>query len=755
MDLGEHRLKDLAQPEWIYQLQIDGLHGDFPPLNSLETPTNLPAAVTPLVGREADVAAVEALLRRDDVRMVTITGTGGSGKTRLAVAVAGRLGDAFRNGLVFVDLTTATYPAQVADAISMAIDLPSAPGVPAIDNVVDSAARPGGPAGPGQLRARGGGRRGPGDPAGRRPAGEGDRDEPRPRSASPPSTSTPSSCCHRTRRWSSSSSGPAPTRPTFHLTATGCRRRPGDLRAARPPASGHRARRGAGEAPHRRAGPRRSWTAGSGCSSGGRRDLPARQQTLRDTIAWSYDLLPPAAAALLRRAAVFVGGIALDALEAVSDDDPEHAARGGDPRSTRACCDTTPTPDASRCWRPSASSRWSRLDWPVSWQRPAAGTRRSSPSSAPASTPESTGPTGPPGASASTTELPNLLAALEWALQAEPPQADVGRRDRDRPQPPLVHPRPRGRGRRVVAARARPRGHLRSGCGRSVAQRLGVLLDQQADKQGAAVVLEEAIELFRQVGDRAGLARALNSLGSASRTVGSTTRARELFEEALRIRAELGDDDGISVTTFNLAQLAMDDGDFATARRLFERSNQIDTALGEEWGAAIGSLGIATAAVAEGDLEVAAPRLRCRRPVLPRRRGRGPPRRGAGGLRRRGPRARPARAVGPAPGRRGRTVEQHRPASRAGGRRARGAVSIRRPGGARGRGLCQGDRTGTRDDGRPGRRLRAGGQRAEEQPLRTLNDLTVSPSGCRYVAPLSSATWLLACPRCLLRSDRP
>ena len=135
-DLGEHRLKDLAQPEWIYQLQIDGLDSDFRPLNSLETPTNLPASVTPLIGRGADVAAVEELLRRDDVRMVTITGTGGSGKTRLAVAVAERLGDAFRNGLVLVDLTTATDPAQVAAAIAMAIDLPGVPGVPAIDNVV-------------------------------------------------------------------------------------------------------------------------------------------------------------------------------------------------------------------------------------------------------------------------------------------------------------------------------------------------------------------------------------------------------------------------------------------------------------------------------------------------------------------------------------------------------------------------------------------------------------------------------------------
>ena len=232
-------------------------------------------------------------------------------------------------------------------------------------------------------------------------------------------------------------------------------------------------------------------------------------------------------------------------------------------------------------------------------------------------------------------ELPNLLAALEWALETEPPQAESAAA--------LAvalggHWYTHGRAvegaawlRRAYALPGIPVG-LRA----SLAQRLGVMLDQQADKAGAAVVLEEAIELFRQLGDREGQARALNSLGSAARTVGSTTRARELYDEALRIRTEVGDDDGISVTTFNLAQLAMDDGDFETARRLFERSHQLDASLGEEWGAAIGSLGIASAAVAEGMSMVAAPRLRAAVRLLPRRRGRGPPCRGTGGLRGRG-----------------------------------------------------------------------------------------------------------------------
>ena len=122
--------KDLAGPEWIHQLDIEDLERDFPPLNSLETPSNLPAAVTPLVGRDDDVAAVEELVGTDDVRLVTITGPGGTGKTRLALAAAARLGGTFRNGLVFVDLTTVTDPSKVAGAIELALELPTMPGSP-------------------------------------------------------------------------------------------------------------------------------------------------------------------------------------------------------------------------------------------------------------------------------------------------------------------------------------------------------------------------------------------------------------------------------------------------------------------------------------------------------------------------------------------------------------------------------------------------------------------------------------------------
>ncbi|QNN54473.1 ATP-binding protein [Nocardioides mesophilus] len=104
-DLGHHWLKDLAEPEHLAQLDIDGLASTFPPLKSLQPPTNVPRQVSSLIGRHRELAELRALVVGSRARLVTLTGTGGTGKTRLAAALALDVLDQFPYGAHFVDLS--------------------------------------------------------------------------------------------------------------------------------------------------------------------------------------------------------------------------------------------------------------------------------------------------------------------------------------------------------------------------------------------------------------------------------------------------------------------------------------------------------------------------------------------------------------------------------------------------------------------------------------------------------------------------
>jgi len=115
-NLGAHRLKDLARPEPIFQVVVPDLPADFPPLN---TPgirrTNLPAPPTPLIGREHELSHILATLRKTGTRLVTLTGPGGTGKTRLGLQAAAKLLDDFAQGVYFVDLS-ALQDAKLVDS---------------------------------------------------------------------------------------------------------------------------------------------------------------------------------------------------------------------------------------------------------------------------------------------------------------------------------------------------------------------------------------------------------------------------------------------------------------------------------------------------------------------------------------------------------------------------------------------------------------------------------------------------------------
>jgi len=121
-DLGMHRLKDLARPERLFQLTIEGLPSDFPALRTLEaTPNNLPTQMTSFIGREDQVRQAKQLLTR--ARLLTLTGPGGTGKTRLSLQIAADVMDQFPDGVYFVALAAVQDPQLVPSAIAQALSI--------------------------------------------------------------------------------------------------------------------------------------------------------------------------------------------------------------------------------------------------------------------------------------------------------------------------------------------------------------------------------------------------------------------------------------------------------------------------------------------------------------------------------------------------------------------------------------------------------------------------------------------------------
>ena len=123
-DLGLYHLKDFRDPKRLFQLVVAGLPADFPPLRTIENQFhNLPVQFTSVIGRDGEITAVCALLQREEVRLVTLTGTGGIGKTRLAIEVAARQFDTFADGVAFVSLAPIIHPGLVLHTIAHTLGL--------------------------------------------------------------------------------------------------------------------------------------------------------------------------------------------------------------------------------------------------------------------------------------------------------------------------------------------------------------------------------------------------------------------------------------------------------------------------------------------------------------------------------------------------------------------------------------------------------------------------------------------------------
>jgi hypothetical protein len=127
IDLGPRRLRDLPTPVQVFQVRAEGLRTEFPTLRALDaSPGNLRAATTSLIGRESEVAELQAAVKAH--RLVTLTGVGGVGKTRLALEVAARLAHEFPDGVWFFELAAVTDPAAVPDAVAAVLGIIQQPG---------------------------------------------------------------------------------------------------------------------------------------------------------------------------------------------------------------------------------------------------------------------------------------------------------------------------------------------------------------------------------------------------------------------------------------------------------------------------------------------------------------------------------------------------------------------------------------------------------------------------------------------------
>jgi predicted ATPase/class 3 adenylate cyclase len=620
-DLGEHRLKDLSLPQRLYQLQIDDLRSAFPALKTLESaPTNLPVQPTALIGREKELAEVEALLRRREVRLVTLTGTGGTGKTRLALQSAAALVEEFPSGVFFVSLAPVSDPDLVLPTVAQILGVREQAGealaetlrlylrdkvlLLVLDNFeqVAAAARELSlllSAAP-QLRLL---------TTSRTPlhlSGERIYEVPPLRLPDPAGAPGTDSLMQYeavalfVERAAAAKTGFALTEENASAIAEICVRLDGlplalELAAARVRVLAPRALLGRLDQAMR-------------LLIGGAQDLDERQRTLRATIDWSHDLLAPEEKALFMRLGVFVGGCRVEAAEAVVDPDGELGLGLLDGLSSlveksllRQREDSDGEP---RFWMLETIREYARERLRLSGSSAEVSARHAGYflEVAERADPHLRARDQQQWIDGLASEQGNLRSALAWGLEEVELEVSL----------------------RLAAAlalfwEARGQFHearrwlqdvIDASRGLTTASRARVLFSAgrlavfQAEWGRAAGLLDEAAAAARDTGDEATLALALGKAAWAAHERGALAEGLRLGAEALTLAREL-DDPWISAEVLNDDACMRHRGDPEQARRSLEESLAIRRTLGDQPNVADSLNNLGYTALLTGDYEEA------------------------------------------------------------------------------------------------------------------------------------------------------